>query len=260
VVLRLSTIGGLRPKIAVAVAGLVVAAARAVQGQQNSGESDAPPPEGPGFLEIVFSGGLVGIAIMSAIILLSVLAAGLIIDHFLTVRRRDVMPPGLADKVRLLLSQGQSEQAREACTKNPGVLSFVLLHGIAEIEFGWTAVEKALEDALAEQSARLYRRIEYLSVIGNLAPMLGLLGTVVGMILSFHQVAISQGTAGASQLAEGIYQALVTTVGGLMVAIPAIGAFAAFRNHIDQLLAETAYTVQHVFAPLRRRKRPSGSA
>jgi biopolymer transport protein ExbB len=111
-----------------------------------------------------------------------------------------------------------------------------------------------LEDALAEQSARLFRKIEYLSVIGNIAPMVGLLGTVIGMIFAFQQVAVSQASAGAAQLAEGIYQALVTTVGGLIVAIPSLGVFAVFRNRVDQFVAEAAYMAQHVFTPLRRRK------
>ncbi len=218
-------------------------------------EATAPAPAARGFLEIVFAGGIVGIAIMLVLLALSVLAAWLIIDHLLSARRADIMPPGLAEQARQMLAQGQSEQARDLCNRNPGVLSFVMLHGMAEMEFGWTAVEKALEDALAEQSARLYRKIEYLAVIGNIAPMVGLLGTVVGMILAFQQVAVSQATAGAPQLAEGIYQALVTTVFGLIVAIPSIGAFAVFRNRIDQLVAETGYTVQHIFAPLRRRKK-----
>ncbi len=93
--------------------------------------------------------------------------------------------------------------------------------------------------------------------------MCGLLGTVTGMIFAFQQVAVSQGTAGASQLAAGIYSALVTTVCGLVVAIPSLGAFAIFRNRIDQLIAETAYMAQHVFSPVRRRAsrvvpRPAG--
>ena len=110
-----------------------------------------------------------------------------------------------------------------------------------------------MEDAVAEQAARLYRKIEYLSVIGNLAPMCGLLGTVTGMIFAFQQVAVSQGAAGAADLAEGIYSALVTTVGGLIVAMPALAAFAVFRNRIDQLIAEIAFVAQHVFTPVRRR-------
>ena len=212
------------------------------------------PASSQGFFEIVFAGGPVGIVIIVILASLSITSAYLIIDHLLSVRRNDVMPSGLGDAVQQHLSTRNWGEAKKCCTENPSVLAFILLHGISEIEYGWSAVEKALEDALAEQSARLYRKIEYLSVIGNIAPMVGLLGTVIGMIMAFQQVAATQATAGAPQLAEGIYQALITTVGGLIVAIPSIGAFAVFRNRVDQFMAESAYVAQHVFGSLRRKK------
>ena len=243
-----------RPKwLAAAVSLLSLLVPGYAMGQELPAVSEAATSKG--FLEIIFSGGLIGIAIIILLLALSMTAAYLIIDHLLSVRRSDVMPDGLGDQARALLAQGQIAEAREICSQSPSVLSFILLHGMSEMEYGWTAVEKALEDSLMEQSARLYRKIEYLSVIGNIAPMVGLLGTVIGMIMAFQQVAATQATAGAPQLAEGIYQALVTTVGGLIVAIPAIGAFAVFRNRIDQLIAETGYTAQHVFGPLRRKKK-----
>ena len=206
-----------------------------------------------GFLSILFSGGIVGTIMILILLLLSFTAAYLIFDHLMTIRRKDLMPEGLSDQVRQCLMSGDVKGAQEACNSQPSFLSFVLMHGISELDFGWNAVEKSIEDALAEQSARLFRKIEYLSVIGNIAPMVGLLGTVIGMIIAFQSVASTQGTASAPQLAEGIYQALVTTVGGLIVAIPAIGAFAIFRNRIDQFVAEAAYMAQHVFTPLRRK-------
>lgn len=218
-----------------------------------------------GFWAIVFSGGWVGVAIVLTLLLLSLLAAYLIIDQVFTLRRDEVMPAGLADEVRLLLAQGKLPDAEAACRQRPSPLAFVLVSGLSELDFGWQAMEKAMEDAVAEQAAKLYRKIEYLSVIGNLAPMCGLLGTVTGMIMAFQQVAVTQGTAGAAQLAEGIYSALVTTVAGLVVAIPSLGAFAVFRNRVDQLIAETAYLAQHTFVPVRRRAtnvgvRPASSA
>src|SRR5439155_6392150 len=96
-------------------------------------------------------------------------------------------------------------------------------------------------------------RIEYLNVIGNIAPMVGLLGTVTGMLLAFKQVADTEGSAGAAQLADGIYQALVTTVVGLIIAIPSLGAFALFRSRVDQLVAEAAYAALHALSPLKQR-------
>jgi biopolymer transport protein ExbB len=205
------------------------------------------------FLEILFSGGLLGIGIMVVLIVLSIVAVYLMIDQMLGLKRRDLLPSELIENVRQLLAQGKLKDADQACRERPCPLSFVLASGIAEIEFGWPAVEKALEDSLAEQAARLYRKLEYLSLIGNLAPMLGLLGTVAGMIVAFREVALSQGTAGAADLASGIYSALVTTVAGLLIAIPALGAFAIFRNRIDELVSEMAYSAQHVFGSIRRR-------
>ena len=173
-----------------------------------------------GFLSIVFSGGIVGAIMILILLMLSVTAAYLIFDHLMTIRRKDLMPEGLSETVRQSLLSGDVKSAQEACNARPSFLSFVLMHGISELEFGWSSVEKSIEDALAEQSARLFRKIEYLAVIGNIAPMVGLLGTVIGMIFAFQSVAATQGTASAPQLATGIYQALVTTVGGLIVAIP----------------------------------------
>jgi len=222
-------------------------------------DDTAPPkandaaPKAKGFFEILFSGGIVGIIIMLALIGLSLTATYLVFDNALSLRKTDLLPEKLAADVRAALSRGQLAEAEQACQGQPSLLAFVLNHGLNEAEGGWSEVEKALEEALAEQAARLYRKVEYLSVIGSLAPMLGLLGTVVGMLLAFQEVATSEGKAGAADLAEGIYQALVTTVVGLIIAIPALGAFAVFRNRVDGLIAEAAYMGQHAFAPLKRR-------
>lgn len=227
-----------------------------VAGQAGDAENESPAASQPpqGFLAIVFSGGIVGITIMVCLIALSLTAAYLAFDQLITLRKREILPEGLGDEVRQQLVGGELNRAREACRQQPSLLAFVLLQGLEELEGGWSAIEKGVEDALAEQSARLFRRVEYLSVIGNIAPMLGLLGTVTGMIFAFERVASTQGGAGAADLAEGIYQALVTTVGGLIIAIPSLGAFAIFRNRVDELIAEAAYVTQHALAPLKRRK------
>ena len=219
------------------------------------GESTAPQ----GLLQIVFSGGLFGGAIIFVLLGLSVTAAYLVFDHFLTIRRSEVIPDNLEQQVGQALAKGDVQRAVTICKERPSFTSFVLLQGLAEADAGWPAIEKGLEDALADQAARLLRKIEYLSVIGNIAPMVGLLGTVTGMIFAFQQVAASQGAAGAGELAAGIYQALVTTVGGLIVAIPSLASFAILRNRVDQLVAEVAYMVQHVCRPLRRRAPGSAS-
>ena len=216
--------------------------------------------EQAGVLDIVLSGGITGAVILVALLSLSFLAAYLVFDQVMTLRHSEVLPEGLSEAVRQALLTARLPEADAACRREPSVLSVVLLSGITEAEFGWQAVEKAVEDALVEQSARMMRRIEYLSVIGNIAPMVGLLGTVTGMIFAFQQVAATRGAAGAGDLAEGIYQALVTTVGGLIVAIPSLAAYAVCRNRVDSLIADVAFQVQHALAPIKRRPTKSVAA
>ncbi|MEM7476873.1 MAG: MotA/TolQ/ExbB proton channel family protein [Planctomycetota bacterium] len=240
------------PRIATAAVAFLLAASVCSSAMASPQPEDAAETAG-GFWTVILSGGWFGLIILLALVLLSVMAVYLIVEQAMVLRKNEVMPKGMADEVRQLLAQGKLQEASELCRKRPSPLAFVTLSGLTEIDFGWAAMEKAMEDAVAEQAAKMYRRIEYLSVIGNLAPMCGLLGTVTGMIFAFQQVAVSQGTAGAADLAEGIYSALVTTVAGLIVAIPSLGAFAVLRNRIDQLIGETAYVAQHVFSPVRRR-------
>ena len=154
------------------VAALSLLPAGIVIGQETSAQ-EAPSK----LLPIIFAGGWIGVLIIGILLALSMTAAYLIIDHLLTVRRKDLMPDGMGEQIGQLLQGGRVSEAKQLCADNPSVLSFIMLHGISELEFGWSAVEKALEDALAEQSARLFRKIEYLAVIGNIAPMVGLLGT-----------------------------------------------------------------------------------
>jgi biopolymer transport protein ExbB len=206
-----------------------------------------------GFWQIVFSGGAVGVAILVVLVGLSIASAYLVFDQVMTLRRREILPDGLSESVRQRLGRGSVAEATAVCQESPSVLAYAILSGLAEVDAHWQGIEKAVEDAMAEQAARLMRRIEYLSVIGNIAPMVGLLGTVTGMIFAFQQVAASQGTAGAGDLAEGIYQALVTTVGGLIVAIPSLGAFAILRNRVDALMAEVAHQASHALTPIKRR-------
>ena len=109
-----------------------------------------------------------------------------------------------------------------------------------------------IKDAIAEQAARLTRKIEYLSLIGVIGPMLGLMGTVWGMIQAFAEFA-EKVAPRTSDFAPSISEALVTTMFGLMVAVPAQVAYAMFRNRIDSYIAETVVMSETIIAPLKRR-------
>jgi len=202
--------------------------------------------------EILFAGGWVGVSILGVLFALSMTAAYLVFDHAIVLRRAVIVPRGLAEAVHKELIRGKLAEAENHCLETPSLLSTLLLSGLEDRKFGWEAIEKSVEDSVARQASRLFRRIEYLSLIGNIAPMVGLLGTVTGMIFAFRAVATTQGGAGAADLAEGIYQALVTTVAGLIVAIPALGAFAVFRNRVESLVAEATEEADRALSPLRR--------
>lgn len=192
-----------------------------------------------------------GGAIGYIIVVLSLIMLALIFEHLLTIRRQTLMPNGLAEDIQKLIGQGQIKVAEERCIASSSFLGYLLAAGLREIELGYAAVEKAMEDAAAQQAARLMRKIEYLSMISTVAPMLGLMGTVWGMILAFMEFE-RKANPQVSELAPGIYKALVTTLFGLIVAIPAIAAFGFFRNRIDELVAQTALTAEQVFADFKR--------
>lgn len=213
-------------------------------------ETAAAPARSTGMLnlrEMLAAGGAVGYVI----VVLSFVMVALIVDHLLTIRRPTLMPPGLAEEIHRCLAERRVADARTYCEQHPGFLARILRAGLDEIGLGYSNIEKAMEDAAVEQSARLFRRIEYLSVIGTLAPMLGLMGTVWGMIQAFLEFELKANPQ-VSELAPGIYRALITTLLGLGVAVPALAAFAVFRNRVDELSAETTLMAEHVFADYRR--------
>lgn len=223
-------------------------------------DTTVAPPVTASAWEIISSGGWPGLVILLVLILLSIAAVYLVIDQVISLRRADFMPAGLSGEIASALRESRWSDADSALQQRPSVLAGVISVALANREFGWADMEKSVEDALVEQSARLHRRIDYLSMIANLSPMVGLLGTVTGMIFAFRQVAASRGAAGAGDLAEGIYQALVTTVGGLVVAIPALAASGVLRARVDELLSEVTRHAEAALSPLRRRTSPGNSA
>ena len=198
-------------------------------------------------LDLLEAGGTIGWIIM----LLSVILVALIIEHAITIRRKTLIPEGLPDEAQRLIGQGHFKPAIQLCQLQPSFLASLLSAGLAEVALGYAAVEKAMEDAAQQQAARLFRKLEYFTVIGTIAPMLGLLGTVWGMILAFMEFE-TKANPQVSELAPGIYRALVTTLQGLCVAIPALSAYAVLRNRVDELVAEATLAAEHAFTTFRR--------
>ena len=210
----------------------------------------ALPPKKPKdtFWELIRASGFIGYTI----ILLSLIAVALMIEYALSIRRTLLMPPDFASDVLKLLAQGQPNLALQKCRSDPSALAQILYAGMTQYEFGWDAVEKSAEEATADQASRLYRKVEYLNIIGNIAPMLGLLGTVIGMVLAFQQIADSVGSNRAPDFAKGIYLALVTTIQGLLVAVPCVAAHSFFNSKIASLISETTFVAEQVLQPIKK--------
>ncbi len=206
-------------------------------------------------LDTIIDGGVVGLLI----ILLSMVSLGFIVEHFLTIRKTTLMPEPVIEELDELIGQGQIDQAIETCQthESQSLISQVVLAGLERYkgsEFGFAEYKAACEEAGEDQTGRLYRKTEVLGLIGSIAPMLGLTGTVLGMIRAFNMIAIKGGMAKPDELAGGIGQALVTTLLGLVVAIPTMVAFSFFRNKIDSIVAEAGKRVEQIMMPLGRRK------
>lgn len=193
------------------------------------------------------SGGIVGIVIG----LLSIYMVALVIEQLFSLRRGAIAPRRLIEQIRQLIQQRQFAIAADLCRDNGSLIGFVLTAGLSNVGSGYAAVEKAMEDACAQGTARLYRKIDYLSVIGTLSPMLGLLGTVWGMMLAFSEFA-AKSNVQVTELAPGISTALVTTLLGLAVAIPAYAAFTYFRNRVDEAAVICSQVADHLFADYRQ--------
>lgn len=193
--------------------------------------------------QLLEASGYVGYLIIG----LSVLMLTLIMQQLLTLRIAVLMPHSLAEQAHQLISNGRFAEANQLCKEKPCFLGDMLQAGLSEIEMGYLQIQKALEDSSAEHSARMMRKVEYLNVIGTLSPMLGLLGTVWGMIQAFMEFQTSASPS-VSEFAPGISFALVTTLMGLSVAIPALAAFAILRNRVDELVSETSLMAEQVFS------------
>jgi len=185
------------------------------------------------------------------IILLSIVALALVIENFVSLKRDKLAPPEIIDEIQALFDEDQFQEAMELCENEPTFLTRVAGAGIAKIGHSFEVIEKSIEEMGDEEAVKLHQKIGWLSLISNVAPMMGLLGTVSGMVLAFNTIATTGGQANPAQLANGISQALLTTLFGLVVAIPVTAAFAYMRNNLVRSVIEVGAIVEDMFERFR---------
>jgi biopolymer transport protein ExbB len=199
--------------------------------------------EGINFFALVLQGGW----FMVPIGMLSLLVVTIVIERALALRRDRVLPEGLVhDLGRTGGTQGAFDprEAYRVCQRYPSAASNVVRSMLLKVGRPHSEVEHTVAEASEREAERLYANVRWLNLAAAVAPLFGLLGTVWGMIDAFHRTTqLMPGQNKADQLATGIYMALVTTFGGLMVAIPAAisahyfeGRIQKLFHHIDEML------------------------
>ena len=169
---------------------------------------------------------------------LSFTMVALFVMNLLTARRENVLPSSLVEGFDAHLVEKQYQEAYELAKSDDSFLGRVLSAGLVKLSSGYEQAIEAMQEAGEEENMRLEHRLSYLALIGTISPMVGLFGTVWGMIDSFSVIATSPVTPKPSALAEGISKALFTTLVGLAIAIPAIAVYNILRNRIDRLVLE----------------------
>jgi biopolymer transport protein ExbB len=185
-------------------------------------------------LDSVYDIALSGGVLMWPIALCSVVALTFIVERAIRLREAELGSTSYARAVIDALAAGGPARALEACARAELPLGRILRTGLARAERPPLEREKAVEDAGARELRRLNARLRPLAVVGVLAPLLGFLGTVFGMIQAFIDIALEDGLGRPELLAAGISQALVTTAAGLCVAIPAQAAYFWFRARVER--------------------------
>lgn len=204
-----------------------------------------------GFVDILLAGGPVGIIIWGMIILASFATIALIVDGAITTRREKILPANLVAGVRASLDEGDLGGAMATCEHNPGPLSNILMTGFSNISDGYEVVQEAVAAATDLESEKILQRINYLNLCGQIAPMLGLLGTVTGMVKAFKTLGETTGPMRDRLLSLSISTALWTTVAGLLISVPALLAFTLYKNMATRVLLECEATVLDLIKILR---------
>lgn len=198
-------------------------------------------------LDLIKKGGVVGYLI----ILISIVSLGLIIEYSFVIRKSKILPPKDIAALQLLIKHRRPEKIASMDKDTASFLSKVVIAGLKESPLGYQNMIKAMEDAGEALASSIARKTEHLNVIGNISPMLGLLGTVTGMLRCFNELAHVAGAIEPKQLAGGIFEALVTTCMGLIVAIPALYCYALFRNRVDEYTGEALLVAEQLVSSFK---------
>ncbi|MCA9293303.1 MAG: MotA/TolQ/ExbB proton channel family protein [Phycisphaerales bacterium] len=191
---------------------------------------------------------VLGTLIIWLLLVLSVASLGLIGVLAVDTQRERIVPADAWARLRAAISRGDIDGATAQCANESSFLEAILHAALAGAPHDTSTMLHVLEQRSEELTVNWFRKMEPLHVIGNVSPMIGLFGTVYGMILAFSTIVASGGTPDPVELAAGIGTALTTTFWGLVVAIPSLAAYALLRNRVDALTTEATRVAEQLVA------------
>lgn len=193
-----------------------------------AGEDGEKDVEKKSWFDLFKTTGLVGMMLVGV----SVVGTALSIQYAVNLRQEKLGPPHLISELETLLAEKNFEQTLAICDADRSYLARIVAGAVVRGEAGYEEMKKGMEESIAEEAFRLNAKISYLALIGNIAPLLGLLGTVTGMVTSFQKIEQMKSPTPAD-LAVGVYESLVNTTMGLFAAIVFLTVAFFFKNKIS---------------------------
>lgn len=223
-------------------------AAAAAETAVPAAAASAPPTPAPRQSYLAWLYESLGLLYSVIFLSLSFALVAVFVMNVLMARRENILPAQLIDGFEAQLNAKKYQEAYELAKHDESFLGKVLSAGLARLSAGYPVAIEAMQEVGEEENMRLEHRLSYLALIGTISPMFGLLGTVDGMVQAFEVIARSTVSPKPAELAEGISKALVTTLIGLWLAIPAIAAFNILRNRFARLVLEVGIVSENLMS------------
>ncbi len=247
--------GGVFALLFVLGLGTIDPTAASARAEEPAAQAPRPREAEPFLYWMVRASGPIGVVILGMSFYLIALVAWM----FFEFRREIALPEPLLAEVNELLAQKKYTEAYQRLALDTSFVAKTLGAGVRRLPSGLPAAQRSMEMANEDETMRREHRATYLATVGTLGPMIGLVGTVYGMIRSFQVMATAGASPQAGQLAEGISTALFATLEGIAISVPAIAFYAMFRNRIARLSLEVAIVSEGMleqFAPGIRTPHP----
>ncbi len=230
---------------------LLQASQNLVEGTKVVGKAVQPQGVTTGFFDMAVKGG----PIMIPIVLLSLVAVYIFFDRYMAIRRAGKVDSSLMDRIREYILDGKIDSAFSLCRSNNTPTSRMIEKGISRIGRPMADVTTAIENVGNLEVSKLEKGLPVLASVAGGAPMLGFLGTVTGMIEAFYDMANAGNNINITLLSSGIYQAMVTTVAGLIVGITAYFAYNILVANVEKVIfnleAATSEFMDMLYEPVK---------